>query len=263
MALLDEIIRKKKESLLRAKAKISFSEIKARVAEAQSPFDFKKAITRDGDIKLIAEIKKASPSKGLIRADLDPQKIARVYGEKAHAVSVLTEENFFQGSLLYIAVAKKASKRPILRKDFIFDEYQIYESKAAGADAILLIARALSEAQAVEFLAMARELGMAVLFEVHDFKELETALKIDAPIIGINNRDLDTLTIDLARTFELKREIPPERVVVSESGIEGRKDVLRMAECGVDAILVGTAIMKEKDIAKKINELIGLGNGKG
>jgi len=263
MAVLDEIIRRKKERLSGAKTNIPLSEMKARAREIEPPFDFSRAVKRTDGIRLIAEVKKASPSRGLIRADFDPKKIASIYGEKAHAISVLTEEDFFQGDLSYVGIVKNTSGKPVLRKDFIFDEYQIHESRAAGADAILLIGKILGEGQAREYLEMARELGMAVLFEVHDMEELEAALKINAPIIGINNRDLNTLKVDLARTLELKSEIPPGKVIVSESGINTRGDVLRLGESGVDAILVGTAIMKEKDIAKKIDELMGYGNGKG
>jgi len=260
MAILDEILRRKKERLGEAKRKVPLREIKARAAEADPPLDFSKAVKRTDRIKLIAEVKKASPSKGLIRPDWDPQKIASIYAEKAHAVSVLTEEDFFEGSLSYINIVKKNSGLPVLRKDFIIDEYQVYESRAAGADSILLIARILEMAQAEEYMSMARELGMAVLFEVHDMKELETALKLNAPVIGINNRDLNTLKIDLARTFELKTEMPANKIVISESGIDTREHVLRLSEAGVDAVLVGTAIMKERDIAKKIDELMGSGN---
>lgn len=255
--MLERIIEKKRERLAYSKSSVSVNELKRKIEAADSPRDFHGAIRRDGgDIKLIAELKKASPSKGLIREDFNPREIARIYDRHADAISVLTEEDFFQGDLTYIEEVKGVTERPVLRKDFIFDEYQIYESRAAGADAILLIETVLDTAQADEYLHMARELGMAVLFEVHDMKELDRALRVEADIIGINNRDLKTLNIDMETTFLLKREMPGGKTVVSESGIEAREDVARLKEAGVDAMLIGTAIMKAMDMEKKIKELI-------
>ncbi|MDA8168582.1 MAG: indole-3-glycerol phosphate synthase TrpC [Nitrospiraceae bacterium] len=264
MAILDMIVQKRKERLSARKAKMPLREQKAAAAGAEPPLDFAGAIARKGGgIRLIAEVKKASPSKGLIRADFDPAKIAAIYRDRADAISVLTEEDFFQGALPYIGIVKKNSGRPVLRKDFIIDEYQVYEARAAGADAVLLIAAILETSQAREYLLMAGELGMGVLFEAHDSRDLEKALRIEAPVIGVNNRDLDTLEIDLGTTFRLKAEIPPDRLVVSESGIDTRADVLRLEEAGVDAILVGTSIMKSPDMAGKLDELMGTRNGKG
>ncbi len=257
MAILDEILRKRKERLASEKGRIPLAEIKSRMADAEAPRDFPGAIRRKNGINLIAEVKKASPSLGLIRAPFDPAGIAAIYGERAAAVSVLTEEDFFQGSLSYLGIVKKASGRPVLRKDFIFDQYQIYEARAAGADAILLIAKILGIHQAEEYLAMAAELGLGVLFEAHDYQDLEAALRIDAPIIGINNRNLDTLKVDLQTTFTLRSDIPGGKPVVSESGINSRADVQRLEDAGVDAILVGTALMRSPDILKKIDELMG------
>jgi indole-3-glycerol phosphate synthase len=171
---------------------------------------------------------------------------------------VLTEEDFFQGRLEFLEDVKKIVSCPVLRKDFIFDEYQIYEARARKADAILLIAAILELKQAEEFLHLARELGLAVLFEVHDFAELETALRLHAPVIGINNRNLKTLSIDLNTTFELKNEIPGNHAVVSESGIRTRPDVLRLEEAGIDAMLIGTSLMESQDISGKIDELRGI-----
>ncbi|MDA8387364.1 MAG: indole-3-glycerol phosphate synthase TrpC [Nitrospiraceae bacterium] len=260
MAILDEILLKRKERLAAEKRRRPIGEIKSRVGDAGPPKDFYSAIKRkrESGINLIAEVKKASPSMGLIRADFDPAGIAALYRERAAAISVLTEEDFFQGSLSYLDIVKKTSGRPVLRKDFIFDPYQIYEARAAGADALLLIAKILGLHQAGEFLAMARELGLGVLFETHDFKDLEAALRLDAPVIGINNRDLETLRVDIETTFRLKREIPAGRPVVSESGIGGRADVLRLEDAGVDAILVGTTLMKASDITKTIDGLMGV-----
>lgn len=264
--MLDEILKKKHERLKRAKSTISVRELKAGIPGTEKPRDFKGAVRRQRTpaggqqapvIKLIAEIKKASPSKGVIREDFEPLKIAQVYQEKADAISVLTEEDFFQGDLRYIKDIKDVTDRPVLRKDFIFDEYQIYESRAAGADAILLIETVLDRVQADEYCRMAEELGMSVLFEVHDLKGLEKALTVDAPIIGINNRNLKTLKIDLNTTFEIKKEIPEGKTVVSESGIKTKDDILKIKAAGVDAVLIGTAFMNAGDISKKIDELMG------
>lgn len=254
MGVLDEILRRKRER----KSALSLAELKSRIRDMEKPRDFRAALRRDsGRIKLIAEIKKASPSKGLIRKDFDPAGIARIYDDRADAISVLTEEDFFLGSLRSIGDVKAASGRPVLRKDFIFEEYQIYESRAAGADALLLIERILEPSQAGEYLHMAEDLGMSALLEVHDVKGLEKALRLDADIIGINNRNLDTLKTDIETTFELKKEMPRGKVVVSESGIETRKDVLRLEEAGIDALLIGTAFMESEDIGRKIDELFG------
>ena len=262
MAILDEILRRRKERLATEKGRWPAGEIRSRIGDAEAPRDFYGAIKRKNGINLIAEVKKASPSMGLIRADFDPARIAAIYRERAAAVSVLTEEDFFQGSLSYLEVVKKASGRPVLRKDFIFDGYQIYESRAAEADAILLIAKILGHTQAGEFLAMAAELGLGVLFETHDLKDLEAALRLDAPVIGINNRNLDTMKVDLETTFALKSEIPGGKIVVSESGIGNRADVLRLADAGIDAVLIGTSLMKSPDITGKIEDLMGAPAGR-
>ena len=262
MSILDRITEKKKERLDRVKGKVPLGDLRAQIAEAERPRDFGGAVRRGkGRIRLIAELKQASPSRGAIRSVFDLRGIARTYEEKAvDAISVLTEEDFFFGDLKYIPSVKGIVTKPLLRKDFIFDEYQIHESRAWGADAILLIASLLDRVQAEEYLALCRELGLSVLFEVHSFDELEKALRMNAGIIGINNRDLGTLTVDLNTTFLLKREIPSDRVVVSESGIKTRNDVVRLEEAGVDAVLIGTSLMESEDIGKKIDELMGSSN---
>lgn len=256
MTILDGIMEKKKERLRLAKSKVPLSELKAIIGDVEGTRDFKRAIKRDRSIRFIAEIKKASPSRGIIRTDFDPVIIASIYEEKAvDAISVITEEDFFLGNLDYIKIVKERVTRPVLRKDFIFDDYQIYESRAFGADAILMIGSILDRVQAVEYLHMARELGLAVLFEVHDYHDLEKALRVDAEIIGINNRDLKTLRVDINTTFLLKKEIPSDRLTVSESGIKSRGDVLRLDLAGIDAMLIGTTLMESDDIGKKIEEL--------
>ena len=260
MGILQKIIERKKERLHSVKTRVSFSEIKSMASEIKKRKDFKTAVKRaNGRIRLIAEIKKASPLQGVIRKDFDPLRIASVYDKKnVDAISVLTEEDYFQGELEYLERVDAITNKPILRKDFIFDEYQIYESKAYRANAILLIASVLDRNQAEDYFHLANELDLLVLFEVHDFKELELALMIDADIIGINNRDLKTLSVDLNTTLKLKNEVPPHKVIVSESGIKTREDVLKLENAGVDAILVGTVLMKADDIERKIDELMGM-----
>lgn len=259
MSILNKIINRKKERLSLAKAKTSAAHLKTVIKDIPLPLAFEQALKRqEGQIRLIAEVKKASPSKGLIRQDFNHKTIAAVYKEKkVNAVSVLTEEDFFQGRLEFLADIKTISLLPVLRKDFIFDEYQIYEARANQADAILLIAAILDENQAEEYLHLCKELDMAVLFEVHDHKELEMALRINAPVVGINNRNLKTLLIDMNTTLELKKEIPVDKIIVSESGIKTRDDVLRLEQAGIDAMLIGTALMEATDIGSKIEELRG------
>ena len=260
MGILKEIVSKKKERLKDAKARIPTRELRTKIGNIGKTRDFKTAIKRSPDekIKLIAEIKKASPSKGIIRKDFNHLSIARIYREKAvNAVSVLTEEDFFYGNLKFLSEVRKVLTKPILRKDFIFDEYQIYESRVNEADAILLIAAILDKNQASEYLHLSEELGLSVIFEVHDLKELEMALLIDSEVIGINNRDLKTLQIDINTTFDLKKEIPSDKIIISESGIRTREDVKSLEDAGIDSMLVGTAFIEAVDIGKKIDELMG------
>jgi len=259
MSFLHEIVARKRARLNHSKARVSIGDLKARVAGLEAPRDFRSAVKREGSrIRLIAEIKRASPSKGIIRGDFDLRGIARIYEEKnVDAVSVLTEEDFFLGDLDHIITVRQIASRPVLRKDFIIDEYQIYESMAFGADAILIIASLVERTQAEEFLHLSRELGLSVIFEVHDLAEIEKALRVNAGIIGINNRDLKTLKVDISTTLLLKSEIPHDRVVVSESGIKTRGDAVRLQEAGIDAMLIGTSIMESRDIGKKIEELTG------
>ena len=261
MSILQKIVERKKERVSSAKSITPVADLKRAIRNIPGPLNFSKAVKRDKPpLRLIAEIKKASPSRGLIRADFSHKAIASIYeAAKVDAVSVLTEEDFFQGKLEFIEEVKQSVSCPVLRKDFIFDEYQIYEARAKKADAILLIAAILELTQAEEFLHLARELGLSVLFEVHDFAELETALRVNAPVIGINNRNLKTLAIDLNTTFELKKEVPGDRTVVSESGIKTRDDVLKLEAAGIDAMLVGTSLMESQDIAAKIDKLRGRG----
>lgn len=261
MSVLHKIVEQKKERLSSAKSKTPLRSLRSMLKDIASPRAFPSAVKRDSEqIRFIAEIKKASPSLGVIRQHFDHREIALIYEDrKVDAVSVLTEEDFFQGSLDYLPAVKKTVTTPVLRKDFIIDEYQIFEARAFQADAVLLIAAILDVHQAEEYYALTQELGMAAIFEIHNEKELETGLAIQAPIIGINNRDLMTLRTDISTTLRLKKELPHDCTVISESGIHNRDDVIVLDQSGVDAILVGTCLMESPDIGKKIDSLRGIG----
>ncbi|HEX9020133.1 MAG TPA: indole-3-glycerol phosphate synthase TrpC [Nitrospirota bacterium] len=256
--ILDEIIADKKEELSGTKRRISLSDVKTKAADAGSARGFGKALAGGKDIRLIAEVKKASPSKGVIREDFDPMKIAGAY-EKAGAacLSVLTEQKYFQGSLDYLGMIRRAVGLPLLRKDFIIDEYQIFETRAAGADAVLLIAACLERRQLEDFIGTAAGIGLDILVESHTYKELDKSLLAGAMLVGINNRDLSTFTVSLQTTFDLLKDVPEDRIVVSESGIKTRDDVVKLQGAGVNAVLVGETLMREKDIGKKVRELLG------
>jgi len=256
--ILDDIIAYKKEELAETKRRVALVEIKNKAADAGPVRGFGKALSTVDGIGLIAEVKKASPSKGVIREDFDPVAIAKTYEESgASCLSVLTEQKFFQGKLEYLGMIRRAVKLPLLRKDFIIDEYQIYEARVAGADAILLIAACLEKKRIEDFLGMAAGLGLDVLVEAHTYKELDKALHAGAVLVGINNRDLSTFNVTVQTTLDLMKDIPEDRTVVSESGIKTREDVLMLQKAGVDAILVGESLMREKDIGRKVKELLG------
>lgn len=219
--------------------------------------DFAAALRRPG-LAAIAEIKRRSPSRGALRPDLDPAALARSYAAGgAAAVSVLTDGRFFGGSLEDLLRARRAGPLPVLRKDFVCEAGQLHETRQAGADAVLLIARILSAAQLRDYLALARELGLAALVEVHDAPELERALDCGAAIIGVNNRDLRTQRLSLETALRLRPQIPAGRIAVAESGIRSRQDVRRLAEAGYDAILVGQALLQAPDPGLKLAELLG------
>ncbi|MBI2469970.1 MAG: indole-3-glycerol phosphate synthase TrpC [Planctomycetes bacterium] len=259
MTILDEIFKYKLCEVAENKKRISIETLKEQCKKRQSAMPFGAALKSGTNIRIIAEIKKASPSLGIIREDFNPVEIARIYETNgAAAISVLTDEKFFQGSLSYLTGVKKSVNLPVLRKDFIVDPYQIYEARSAGADAILLIAALLSWEEMQRYLDLASELGMECLVEVHSETELKMVLKTNARIIGINNRDLATFKTDLETTLRLKPMIPAEKIVVSESGIKSRVDVEKLMEEGVDAILVGETLMKSDDISAKLRELLGL-----
>jgi indole-3-glycerol phosphate synthase len=256
--ILDDIVKAKMKELARCKRSVSLTRMKERAVErGASTLDFAAALKGEG-VQLIAEVKRSSPSRGVLRPDLDHVELARTYAANgAAAVSVLTEEQYFGGSPEQLAEVKAAvASVPVLRKDFIFEPYQIYESRACGADALLLIAAMLSSNQLEELLSLGRALGMRCLVEVHDEEELERALSCGAMIIGINNRDLRTFKVDLETTGRLRPLIPPDRIVVSESGIRNRDDMENLRAWGVDAVLVGETLITAPDVAAKMRELL-------
>lgn len=256
---LKEIIAKKKEKILIAKQQLPEEELKVKVQGLSATRPFIEAINKPRQISLIAEIKKQSPSGGVIRQDFNHQEIAKIYQEiGVQAVSILTEEDYFGGNLAFINEVKSLAEAPILRKDFILDPYQVYESRFFGADAILLIADLLTQNQISELSALAIELGLDYLVEVHTEKELKKVLKLkNIPLIGINNRDLHTLEVDFKTTEKLFPLIPKDKVVVVESGIKSRQDVLFLKILGINAVLIGTAFMEAVDIKKKVEEIMG------
>ena len=263
MTILEEIYKHKLSEVAEDKKRVSLETLKEQCKKKQKARSFGAALKSSTNIRIIAEIKKASPSLGIIREDFNPVEIARIYETGgAAAISVLTDEKFFQGRLSYLTDVKKSVNLPILRKDFIIDSYQIYEARSAGADAILLIAALLTKEEIQHYLELARELDMDCLVEVHSEAELKKVLQTNADIIGINNRDLATFKTDLKTTVRLRPMIPTEKIVVSESGIKSRTDVEKLMKEGVDAILVGETLMKSNDISAKLRELLGIFNHK-
>lgn len=262
--ILQTIIETKREEVARERQRCGDARMKELAEAADRPRDFFAAIAGGGagGVRLIAEIKKSSPSAGLIRPDFDPVAIARSYeAAGAAALSVLTDRTYFGGELAFIEAVKKATALPVLRKDFLIEAYQVYESRAAGADAILLIAEVLTTGQMAEFLAIAERLGMTSLIEVHDEAQLDGALPLlktaGRAILGINNRDLRVQRTDLATTARLAKGVPAGTVLVSESGIGSRADVEAVRQAGATGILVGESLLREADIGRKVRELMG------
>jgi indole-3-glycerol phosphate synthase len=259
--ILQRILATKREEIRTAKQAVSLPELERRAATAPPPRDFAGAIRSRiaaGKPAVIAEIKRASPSKGLLRADFDPAAIAKSYqAAGAACLSVLTDRQYFQGAPGHLAAARAACALPVLRKDFIVDPYQVLEARAMGADCVLLIVSALNLRQKKDLETAALELGMAVLAEVHDAAELESALALRTPLIGINNRNLRTFETTLETTLELLPGIPKDRVVVTESGILVPGDVSRMRARGVNAFLVGEAFMRAPDPGRALATLFG------
>ena len=263
--VLDKIMAWKRQEVPRQMKEVPLAQLKAFVAMTAPPLDFAAALTREPGASLIAEVKRASPSKGLIARDWSPTAIAETYAENgAAAISCLTDARFFQGQLAYLTEIKEHLKKratPVLRKEFIYHPYQVYEARLAGADALLLIVAVLGDAELRELLRLSNRLGMAALVEVHDTAELDRALAADAHIIGVNNRDLKTFKVDIENTARLREQIPADTVVVSESGIRDQSDVKRMTEIGCDAILVGESFCKlpQAERAAKVCEFVNAG----
>lgn len=259
--ILDDIKLRRTEQLEREKARISFADMKKAAERISAPCkDFKAALSVAADeIAVIAEVKKASPSKGIIRPNFKPAETARQYERAgAKAISCLTEEYYFKGSGEYLKEIRKCVSLPILRKDFIFDPYQIYEARVLGADAILLIAAMLDTETIREYKKAADDLGLNVLAESHNEEELNIVLNVDCKIIGINNRNLKTFEVTLDTTERLGALVPKDRIIVAESGVASNGDVRRLKSCGASALLIGETLMKSSDIAKTLHELTNL-----
>ncbi len=248
-SILKKMVVKKKERLKIEKEKVSLKEMIGMAQKSKAHPSFKDALLKDG-LSIIGEIKKASPSKGIIKGDFNPVAIAREYEGCVEAISVLTEEDFFLGSPNYLRDVAKTVDTPILRKDFIFDEYQIYRAKAIGASAVLLIVAILEEGELKYLIETAKRLGLDALVETHSTQEAEIALSAGAEIIGINNRDLNTFEVNLETTVQLAKMIPKGKILVSESGFHTVEDIRKIKKAGVNAVLVGESFMRSGDIKK-------------
>ena len=257
--ILKKILDRKREEIAERSATVSLEQLKQQAALASAPRGFAAAMTAKiaaGESAVIAEIKKASPSKGVIRENFDPAAIAASYADGGAAcLSVLTDVDFFQGADKYLQQARDACHLPVIRKDFIIDQYQIYEARAMGADCILLIVSALAEKQLADLHDLAISLGMDVLIEVHDAAELSIALKLDNPMVGINNRNLHSFEVSLDNTYQLLEKIPDNRIVITESGIHSREDVAAMRQQKVNAFLVGEAFMRSEEPGGRLSEM--------
>jgi indole-3-glycerol phosphate synthase len=254
--ILDRIVETKWREVAAAKAAVPESELERRAAHLSPARDYGAALRRADGVAVIAEVKKASPSAGVIRPDFDPVQIARTYeSHGAAAISVLTDAEYFQGSLKYLTAVKAEVGLPVLRKDFVLDRYQLLEARAAGADAVLLIAECLPGDRLAALRREATGLGLHTLVELHDAKQLPRVLDCGAPVIGINNRDLRTFTTRLEHTLELLPKIPADRTVVSESGIKAHADLVRLGAAGARAVLVGESLMRVPDIGAALDAL--------
>ena len=254
--MLEKIVAQKREEVEQRKKASPLTYLQERIDGQKPPLHLAPALKGD-HIRLIAEVKKASPSRGLLSPNLNPTELARTFAEGgAAAVSVLTEEDYFMGSIDHLAAIKEVVGLPLLRKDFILEPYQVYESRAYGADAVLLIAAILGQGQLREMILLSHGLGFGCLVEVHNENEVERAVLSGAEIIGINNRDLNSFAVDINTTRRLRSLVPEEKVLVSESGIRSRKDVERLGRWRVDAVLVGEALVAASDIRAKMKELL-------
>ena len=258
MTILDEILVKTRETIQRDRSKISERELEAKVADAPPCRDFHAALAAGNNVQLIAEVKRASPSAGLIRDDFEPVQIATCYAEGGAAcISVLTDEPFFQGSLDYLRAVRGAVELPLLRKDFIVDRYQLLQAREAGADCVLLIAECLSANELKHLHEQAAELGLQTLIELFEESNLPGVLATGTRLVGINNRNLHTFETDLAHTINLCDRIPEDRLVVGESGIRTNEDLIMLRRSGVKAVLVGESLMRQADIVAATRKLIG------
>lgn len=259
--ILAQICADKREEIIARQVVTPLETMKQAARDADKPRGFGRALmdaVAAGHPGLIAEIKKASPSGGLIRPDFDPAALAQAYAENGAAcLSVLTDKKYFSGSTAYLQAARAAVALPVLRKDFMLDPWQVYESRAMGADCILLIMAALEDSQARELEELARALDMDVLVEVHDEAELERALCLQSPLLGINNRNLKTMVTSLETTETLSRLCPPDRFLISESGIKTNADVVRLQQAGVQGFLVGESLMRQDDVGAAVRVLLG------
>lgn len=256
--ILDEIVESKHREVNLKRSRMPLEEVEAQALEAPPARDFRTALMGPGPIRLIAEVKKASPSAGVIRSDFDPIVLARTYqSHGAACISVLTDEPYFQGHLSYLARIRASVAIPLLRKDFVVDEYQVHEARMAGADAVLLIAEILTDRELVYLIGKIKNLGMSALVEFHDEENLPRVLDAGADLVGINNRDLKRFVTDLDLTLRLRYKIPAEVVLVSESGIKTHADVQKLQEAGVSAILVGETLMRAENIGQAVEELLG------
>lgn len=256
--ILEKIVATKRGEIEQAREQRPQGQLREQLKEASPPRDFFQALDQPGPIRLIAEIKKASPSAGLIRTDFDPVDIAKTYqAHGATCLSVLTDEAYFQGSLDYLRAVRAAVDLPVLRKDFILDSYQLLEARVAGADAVLLIAECLDDCHLRKLHNETIELGMTPLVELYDPANLSRVLEAGATLIGVNNRNLHTFEVDLEHTIRMRQEVPAECVLVGESGIKTRADVERLQQAGIDAMLVGESLMREPDIGAAVYALLG------
>lgn len=258
--VLDEIVRKRRARLAEVKARVPLATLEQTARAREDKRDFSSAVASWRGLRVIAELKRASPSGGMLRQDYSPQAIALGYeAAGAAALSVLTEEDHFQGSLEHLVEVRGAVRLPVLRKDFILEPYQVFESAAAGADAVLLIVAALEDHELGELMKLSKELGLAALVEVHDEAELDRALTADAKLIGVNNRNLRTLEVDLETSFRLRARIPADVTAISESGVRTPADLKRLDQAGYHAVLIGERFMTAADPGRELAEFLKVG----
>lgn len=257
-SILQKIVDHKRSEIGTAKVQRPIDELMRQASQAADPIDFVDALRQESGVALIAEVKKASPSKGVIRGDFDPVAIAKAYADAGAAcISVLTDEHFFQGHLDFLRAIRLVVSKPLLRKDFIIDDYQVFEARAAGADAVLLIAECLQDQQLIDLHRLIVELGMTPLVELYDQANVAKVLSADPVLVGVNNRDLNTFEVDLHHSVKVKQLLPPSITFVSESGIEDFAAVQMLEKSGVDAMLVGESLMRADDVASAVRALLG------